>query len=136
MTKRPLGHCVMRPCEQPPAFSFLGTRDDWGTAQRLTYGDGEWIRGCIEHTPEAMRRFTELPDGPSSVHADPINGGTTFAITDDEDQGDGHPHYQPIPSPGDSIEPNRAERRRFERGHPADHRTPIRSHRNRNRRAW
>lgn len=128
--RRPLGHCVMKPCEEPPAFSFLGTRDEWATAQRLTYGDGEWIRACVPHAPEAMQRFTELPGGPTRVHADPINGGTTFALTGDEDQG---ATYQPVPSPRDPVEPNRADRRRGTRG-PA--RTSVRSHRLRNQRTW
>lgn len=127
---RPLGVCVMKPCPEPPAFSFLGTKDDWASAERLTYLDGEWIRACVAHAPEAMQRFTELVDGPTRVHADPINGGTTFALTGDEDQG---ARYQAVPSPRDPIEPNRVERRRLERGST---RGPIRSHRRRNQRTW
>jgi hypothetical protein len=132
--RRPLGVCVMKPCPEPPAFSFLGTRDDWATADRLTYPDGEWIRACVAHAPEAMQRFTELAHGPTAVHADPINGGTTFAITpgDDEDQA---PTYQPVRSERDPFEPNRADRRRRSASATLN-RTPIRSHRRRNRRTW
>lgn len=134
--RRPLGACVMKPCPEPPAFSFLGTKDNWATADRLTYPDGEWIRACVAHAPEAMQRFTELPGGPTAVHADPINGGTTFAITpgDDEDQA---PTYQPVKLrlSDDPIEPNRADRRRRSAAGTLN-RTPIRSHRRRNRRTW